>query len=374
MARPGIVITSRAEPPPRSAPTDTGMAFFVGPTASGDAVPKVVRSLTEYAAAFGDRTGATDMYDAVDVFFKEGGSKLTIVRADTGEGGGGITGALDALTKDYGPGQVVLPSSQDPDDQAAALAHAAENNRVALLDADPSADTAAELTALADAYDDDANGRYGALFAPSVEVPGIGGAGARTVSVAALTAGIISRNDARFTANEASAGVNGESRYGTDVTTRFTNAEYTALNDAGVNAIRSMYGGVRVYGYRTLADLDSGWGLLSNARLNMEIVAQAEVVAERYVFAQIDGRRVKISQFGADLAAILVPLYDAGALFGTSPSDAFFVDTGAAVNTLETIANGELRAVLAVRMSAFAEMVEIEIVKVPVETPLAVAA
>lgn len=368
MARPGTVITSRAEPPPRSAPSDVGMAFFVGPTSSGaGSPPTVVRSLTEYAAAFGVRTGFIAMYDAVDAFFREGGSAVTISKAADLQDG------LDALTKSYGPGQVVAPATQDPDDHEALLAHAAATNRIALLDALPADDTAAELVTTATALKADVASRYGALFAPSVIIPGLTGGSTRTVSAAAVAAGIISRNDGRFGANIASAGVNGESRYAIDVTTLYTDAEYTSLNDAGVIAVRSMFGGVRIYGARTLAGLDGGWGLLTNARLNMQIVAGAEAIAERYVFAQIDGRRVKISQFGADLSALLVPFYEAGSLFGDSTRDAFFVDVGPAVNTLETIANGELRAILAVRMSPFAELVEIEIVKVPVDTPLAVA-
>jgi hypothetical protein len=50
------------------------------------------------------------------------------------------------------------------------------------------------------------------------------------------------------------------------------------------------------------------------------------------------------------------------------------VDVGPAVNTLESIAAGILRAVVGLRMSPFAELVIVEIVKVAVETPLSVAA
>jgi hypothetical protein len=106
----------------------------------------------------------------------------------------------------------------------------------------------------------------------------------------------------------------------------------------------------------------------------MQIVAKAEAIAENYVFAQIDGRRVKISQFGADLTGMLVPYYESGALFGDTVDDAFYVDVGPAVNTLESIAAGILRAVVGLRMSPFAELVIVEIVKVAVETPLSVAA
>ena len=66
--------------------------------------------------------------------------------------------------------------------------------------------------------------------------------------------------------------------------------------------------------------------------------------------------------------------YVAGALYGPEPSDAYSVDVGPAVNTEETIANGELHAVLRVRMSPFAELVVIEIVKYPTTEALPAAA
>ena len=66
----------------------------------------------------------------------------------------------------------------------------------------------------------------------------------------------------------------------------------------------------------------------------------------------------------AFLRAMLVPFYESGALYGETAEDAFEVNVGQQVNTPETIAAGELHAVLEVRMSPFAEKVVIEIVKV----------
>jgi hypothetical protein len=234
----------------------------------------------------------------------------------------------------------------------ALIQHAADNNRIALLDADPDS-TATELSALATTLAGDANARYAALFAPGAIVPGLTSADTRTVPA---------------------AGVNGISRFATDLAATFTDAERESLNDDGVDVARLVYGQVETYGYRTLAPVDSGWSNLGNARLNMEVVAKAEAIGERYMFAQIDGRGIKISQFGAELSGMLVPYYDAGSLFGESAHDAFFVDVGPAVNTVETIANGELHAVVGVRMSPFAEYVVIEIVKVATDQPLAVIA
>jgi hypothetical protein len=373
MTRPGVVVTSRADVPPRSAPTDAGMAFLVGATESGDAVKRVV-SMTQYEDEFGQRTGFTDAYDAAETFYREGGSALTVARTNEG-GTADLPGALDALTRAFGPGQIFVPGAAGilSTTHDALIAHAAENNRIALLDADPDS-TATELSALATTLAGDANARYAALFAPGAIVPGLTSADTRTVPYSALEAGIMSRNAAAFTPNVPAAGVNGISRFATDLAATFTDAERQSLNDDGVDVARLVYGQVETYGYRTLAPVDSGWANLGNARLNMEIVAKAEAVGERYMFAQIDGRGIRISQFGAELSGMLVPYYDAGSLYGESAHDAFFVDVGPAVNTPATIANGELHAVLGVRMSPFAEFVVIEIVKVATDQPLAVIA
>jgi hypothetical protein len=64
---------------------------------------------------------------------------------------------------------------------------------------------------------------------------------------------------------------------------------------------------------------------------------------------------------------VLTGYYNAGSLYGETPDDAFSVDVGESVNTPSTLAAGELRAVITMRMSPFAERVVIEIVKVSVD-------
>jgi len=348
------------------------MAFMVGATEKGDDV-QMVTSMLQYQTVFGVRQGFTDTYDAAETYYQEGGAKLTVARTN-GTDATDVETALALLTRDLGPGQVFAVGSAGFAAHDELIAHAAANNRIAILDNDPASMTASALEATAAGLQSNMNARYAALFAPYAIVPGVTTADLRTVPFSALEAGIIARNDARFSPNVAAAGVNGRSRFAVDLTARFTDPERESLNDAGVCIARTVYGEVRAYGYRTLAALDTGWGLLSNARLNMEIVALAEEIGERYVFSQIDGRRVTISQFGADLTGMLIPYYEAGSLFGTSFDDACYVDVGPAVNTLETIAAGELRAIIGLRMSPFAELVTIEIVKVATETPLSVAA
>jgi len=273
--------------------------------------------------------------------------------------------ALAQLTVDLGPGQVSAPGSDDATVHTALLDHAEAANRVALIDGPQTGDAAAFTTA-GTALQAAGNGRYGAAFAPGAIIPGVASGTTRTVSWAAVVAGIIARNDVPFTPNQAAAGVNGVSLYTLDLTARFTDLEYQDINEAGINMARNRYGTLEMYGFRSLTDpvAHPEWLNFGNARLNMAIVAQANAIAERYVFSQIDGRWITIHDFGGELAAMLVPFYEAGALYGATADQAFRVNVGTQVNTPDTIANGELHAVLEVCMSPFAELVVIEIVKV----------
>src|SRR5215467_2907910 len=81
--RPGVDVISRALPLPRSAPTDTGPGFLLGNTSLGPDIG-LVRSLTEYEAIFGTRTGSELAYDAADAFFREGGNILNVARTNPG--------------------------------------------------------------------------------------------------------------------------------------------------------------------------------------------------------------------------------------------------------------------------------------------------
>src|SRR5262249_53654135 len=163
---------------------------------------------------------------------------------------------------------------------------AGANNRIAFLDTAVDAD-AATLEALAATLSANANARYAALWAPPAICPGVTSADTRTVAWAAIQAGMTSRAARTMSPNVPVAGVNGISRFALDLTTRFIDADRESLNEAGVNLARVMYGQVMAYGYRTLAPDSTGWLSLANARLNMEIVAKAEAIGERFVFSQI---------------------------------------------------------------------------------------
>ena len=282
-----------------------------------------------------------------------------------------VEAALTAFSSDLGPGQVLYPGATDGDSHLALAAHAAANNRVALLDATDTA-TAGTIVTEALAVRAGGDGKYAALFAPWATIPGLSAGSSRTVPYSAVQAGLIARSDgATNNPNIAVAGENGTTRYATGLSQSYSDDDREALNDAGATVAIVKFGQVRTYGTRSLANpsTQDNWVQFQNARLASLIAAQAERVAESFLFDQIDGRGLKLAEFAGDLQGILLPLYNLGALYGATPEEAFVVDVDS-VNTDETAANGELNAAIAVKMSPAAERVVIEINKVRTQEAL----
>lgn len=78
--RPATLIRTSESSPPRSAPSDTGVWFVGGITEKGLIVPTLVQSLTDFVAKFGTRVSYGTLYDAVETYFHEGGSKVYVSR------------------------------------------------------------------------------------------------------------------------------------------------------------------------------------------------------------------------------------------------------------------------------------------------------
>ncbi|NAZ73854.1 hypothetical protein GTQ99_00215 [Kineococcus sp. T13] len=312
------------------------------PTGASGADPAVV------AAA--NMTGGADDYAAVD----------DVTRGT----------ALARFTRGLGPGQVWIPGATSTNTRGALRTHAKEHNRIALLDdTDTSSATAAGTEAQSLQGDE-----YAALFGPWHVVPGLLGGTTRQVPPTAMAAALMARNDQTRSANNAAAGVSGRARYVVGLTqSGWSDAEREALNTNGLNVFRELPAGVTLYGYRTLAKPGTdayAWSFLANQRLRMAITAEAETVAETFLFRQVDGRGQLLAEFGSALSGVLLRYYNEGALFGETPDEAYLVNVGEQVNTPTTIANGELHAVLSLRMSPTAELVVIEIVKTSADIAL----
>ena len=147
------------------------------------------------------------------------------------------------------------------------------------------------------------------------------------------------------------------------------------LAESSVNGLVTIAGSVRLYGWQSLAAFED-LGLLSTRDTLNGIELEAVRVLEPFLFAQIDGRGHLQSKVEADVEGILAPLARAGALFarvddaGDEVDPGYQVSVDAAHNRLDTLARHELHVVIAVRLSPLAQLIQVEIVKVPLTAGL----
>jgi len=288
-------------------------------------------------------------------------------------GANAFTATLAGIQSELGPGQLTAPGKSDYPSHAAILAAAANTDRVAILDG-AITDGPLELTSAAALLRGAEQDRYGSLWGPWAVIPGRAPGTVRQIPWSPVQAALCARNDEAGNPNQAAAGAWGETQYVTALVQEFSPADCETLLYAGVDTARTVYGSVQAYAFRTLVDPAGPrqeWLELNWARLNMAIVAESKAVGQDYVFSQLDGRGHTIAAFGGQLAGMLTTYYNIDALYGEDVTDAFNVNVGPAVNTIDKLADGILSAVLTTRMSPHAELVQITIVKQPITVALA---
>jgi hypothetical protein len=80
MPRPGSIIQVRTTGTPKSVPTDTATWFVTGFADRGPMGPVSIKSLQDFIATFGLRQTYSPLYDALELFFREGGSSAYVSR------------------------------------------------------------------------------------------------------------------------------------------------------------------------------------------------------------------------------------------------------------------------------------------------------
>lgn len=183
--------------------------------------------------------------------------------------------------------------------------------------------------------------KYAALYYPWIEVPNpTPGSNGATMFIppAGHMAGIYARNDTERGVHKAPA--NEVVRGAISLANNITRSEQDSLNPIGVNCIRAFPGrGIRVWGARTLSS-DADWRYINVRRLFNFIEKSIETGSHWVVFEPNDldlWQRVKRT-----ITAFLTRVWRDGALFGTTPEEAFFVKCDAENNPPETRDAGQL--------------------------------
>lgn len=281
-----------------------------------------------------------------------------------------FTAALTAFNPLLGPGQVSAPGRTTQAAYLALTEHAQSNNRVALLDVADSATASTLVTQATTLQAAAPDPSYAAMFAPWLIIPGIPTTNPgttdpipnRVIPPSALAAAVMAKNDVTQDANRPAAGLNGKSSFVIGVTQSYSQADLGTLNAAGIDVTKNVLGSFELYGYRSLA-LDSNWVFLNNTRFRMQVVNDFDVIGESFVFSEIDGKGQIFAAFAGALTGKCQAYYTNGSLYGQTINDAFVVNTGPQVNTPTTIAAGKIVAQVSLKMSPFAEQVNITVVK-----------
>jgi hypothetical protein len=361
-----VEIRTRTAPPARGAPGEIDTLFVVssdiGLTA-GEATQ--IRSLGDYETAGGTRAADALTYDGLDNYFREGGKRAYVAGPD-------IDTAVPLFSEDLGGGQLVAwATTQSATNMGKLLDAAASTMRFALLDSAFADDDVASLTAAGAKIPKTGNQSWGAMFGPWVTIPppaGVLGATERQVPASSTVAGLIARSDTFGNPNRAPAGRDFPLQYATGLPVVLTDDDTAALRDAGINPLRSKFGLLVLDGFQTAiaSDPDDPFWQANVGRARMWLQWQAMNVGLGYEYKPIDGRGRLTGALEGDLNAVCKALWDVNGLFGETASDAYAVSTGVSINTTETVAYGELHAVVEARFSLHARLVVIELVSVPI--------
>lgn len=276
----------------------------------------------------------------------------------------GIT-AADYIGKDEGPGRrtgiqafiensdvslMAVPGVTIPEVQMSLIAHC-ENlkSRFAVLDMPKDRKKTDELLEYRDMFDSN----YAAMYHPWVQIFDPLSKKNIIAPPSGSVLGIYARTDTAVGVHKAPA--NEVVRACTGLASSYNTAEQDLLNPKGVNLIRSFPGrGIRVWGARTVTS-NATWKYINVRRLFIFLEESIRANTNWVVFepnTEALWGRVKRT-----IEMFLASVWRSGALAGTSPSEAFFVEIGRSTMTQDDIDNGRLICVIGVAPVKPAEFV-----------------
>jgi uncharacterized protein len=180
--------------------------------------------------------------------------------------------------------------------------------------------------------------KFAALYYPWIEVMNPLTNQPMLVPPSGHIAGVWCRTDAtrgvhKAPANEVTMGVNG-------LGFQITQAEQGGLNKVGINCIRSFPGrGIRIWGARTLSS-DPEWRYINVRRL-FNYVAESIMEGTQWSVFEPNDEKLWI-QLRIAVSNFLTRTWSEGALFGSTPAEAFFVKCDSETNPPEVIEAGQV--------------------------------
>jgi phage tail sheath protein FI len=348
--------------------------FTLGDTPN---TPKLVTNWTQFTKIYGDLVGdetvpaTSDPSPAIDPghlnlahavygFFNNGGSRCFVVRIANATD---LSSALQAFAAIDEIALVAMPGNTDDAARDAIVAHCqAVADRFAILDGPSSSTDLTELTKIpADSGVAPKNTDFAAWYFPWIQVfdPATKlltptGDGMLGVPPSGHLAGIYARVDTERGVHKAPA--NEAIRGALDVTQRLSKADQDGLNPSGVNCIRVLNGNIFVWGARTVGgDANADLKYINVRRTLLFLRESIDEGTQWVVFEpNTPGLWQKITR---NVGAFLTNVWRAGALFGTTPQEAFYVKCDAETNPPELRELGQVVTEIGVAIVRPAEFV-----------------
>jgi len=276
--------------------------------------------------------------------------------------------ALANFSATLGPGTVALPGYTSTTAWTGLRAHAKANNRFPAIDLADSP-TAATLISALGTYGTGADASYtGVPVSSSCVIPGLTPGTTRTVAGSAVVAALRARVAVTGNDNQAPIGRDWPLAYVQGFTNTYSDADMATLNAAGINCFANRYGVLCLFGFSTAvrSDTDPIFWQAAPAAERMALVAQGAQILEGYFGKPLDGRDLTITAAQGELQALVARHWIAGALYGDTATDAGSVLVGPPINTPSTEQAGQLNANLKVRISPFAQAINLTITSVPI--------
>ena len=313
--------------------------------------PQLVTSWEQFKNKFGDfQAGNVTLAHAVYGFYNNGGTRCWITRVTDVSNATAVGNALDGFRAVDEIALVAVPGSLNANIQGALLDHC-ENagDRFAILDGQ----RATSYTP-ADIQGGVRDSDYAALYFPWISVYDPVTNANIFAPPSGHLAGVYSRVDTQRGVHKAPA--NEVIRGAAGVEARLSKADQDGLNPDGINVIRAFNGNITVWGGRTLGgDANTEWKYINVRRLFLFLRESIDEGTQWVVFEpNTQNLWAKITR---NITAFLTTVWRAGALFGSTPQEAFFVKCDAETNPPEVRDLGQVVTEIGVAVVKPAEFV-----------------
>ncbi len=251
------------------------------------------------------------------------------------DGGPGKRTGLQAFMENSNVSIMAIPGITTPEVQAG-LVGFCENKKscFAILDVPMDLKKPDEVAGFRDMYDS----TYAAIYHPWLQMYDAGAKRSDFFPPSGSIAGIYARSDNERGVHKAPA--NEVVRGCTGLSCNYNTGEQDILNPVGVNLIRAFPGrGIRVWGARTISS-NGLWKYLNVRRLF--IYVEESILANTNWVVFEPNSEALWARVKRTIETFLATCWRDGALAGTSPDQAFYVECGPTTMTQDDIDNGRL--------------------------------